>query len=104
MCTSRTQTRPNQQRNERGSRILRERWISQSDSKINVKDEQRSNHLEVQERMRPNGTALYELHEDAKCRVPNNMIEIYVVTSMDYVMCRGRGSLEEYDEQTISAR
>ena len=50
------------------------------------------------------GTALCELHENAKCRVPNNMIEIRVVDSMDYVMCRGRGSLEERDEQAISTR
>ena len=50
------------------------------------------------------GTALCELHENAKCRVPNNIIEICVVNSMDYVMCKGRGNLEERDEQTISTR
>ena len=49
--------------------------------------------------MHPKETSLCELHENAKCRVLNNMIEICVVNSMDYVMCRGRGSLEEHDEQ-----
>ena len=44
------------------------------------------------------GTALCELYENAKCRVPNNMTKICVVNSMDYVMCTGRGSLEEHDE------
>ena len=32
------------------------------------------------------------------------MFKIYVVNSMDYVMCKGRGNLEERDEQTISTR
>ena len=54
--------------------------------------------------MRPKGTALSELHEDTKCKVPNNMIEICVVNSMDYVICSGRRSLEEHDEQAISTR
>ena len=44
------------------------------------------------------GTALCELHENAKRRVPNNMIKICAVNSMDHVMCRGKESLEEYDE------
>ena len=44
------------------------------------------------------------LHENAKRRVPNNMTEICAVKSKDYVMCRGRGSLEERDEQAISTR
>ena len=54
--------------------------------------------------MRPKRTTLCELHENAKCRVPNNMTEICVMNSNDYVMCSGRGSLEEYDEQVISTR
>ena len=54
--------------------------------------------------MRPKRTALCELHEDAKCRVLSDMTEIYAANSMDYVMCRGRGSLEERDEQVTSAR
>ena len=54
--------------------------------------------------MRPKGTALYELHENAKCRAPNNMIEICVVNSKDCVMCSGKGSLEKHDEQAISTR
>ena len=48
--------------------------------------------------MRPKRTALCELHENAKYEVPNNMTEICAVNSMDHVMCRGRGSLEEHDE------
>ena len=35
---------------------------------------------------------------------PNNMTEICAVNSKDYVMCSGRGSLEERDEQMISTR
>ena len=54
--------------------------------------------------MCPKGTALCELHENAKCRVPNNMIEIWVVNSIDHVMCRERGSLKEHDEYAISTR
>ena len=54
--------------------------------------------------MRPKGTIPCELHENAKCRVPNNMTEICVVNSKDYVMCSGMGSLEEHDEQEISTR
>ena len=37
-------------------------------------------------------------------KVHNNMIEICAMNSMDYVMCRGGGSLEEHDEQVITAR
>ena len=40
-------------------------------------------------------TALCELYENAKCRVPNNMIEICVSDSKNYVMCNGKGGLEE---------
>ena len=54
--------------------------------------------------MRPKGTALCELHENAKCMVLNNMTEICVVNSKDHVMCSGRGSLERHDEQAISTR
>ena len=54
--------------------------------------------------MRPKRTALCELHENAKCGVPNNMIEICVMNSKDYVMCWGRESLEGHDEQAISTR
>ena len=54
--------------------------------------------------MHPKGTALCELHENAKCRVPNNMTEICAVNSKDYVMCSGMGSLKEHDEQVISTR
>ena len=54
--------------------------------------------------MRPKGTSLCELHENAKCRVPNNMIEICIVNHKDYVMCQGRESLEGHDEQAISIR
>ena len=50
------------------------------------------------------GIALCELHENTKCRAPNNMTEICVVNSMDYVMCKGRESLGEHDEQAISTR
>ena len=59
--------------------------------------------LEYRKKMRPKGTTLCELHENGKCK-PNNMTEIYVVNSKDYVMCSGRGSLEEHDEQEISTR
>ena len=45
--------------------------------------------------MCPKETALCELYENAKCKVPNNMIEICVTDSKNYVMCSGRGSLEE---------
>ena len=54
--------------------------------------------------MRPKGVVLCELHENAKDRVPNNMTEICDVNSKDYVMCSGRGSLKEHDEQAISTR
>ena len=54
--------------------------------------------------MHPKRTALCELHENTKCRVPNNMIEICVVNSMDYVICSGRGTQEEHDDQAISTR
>ena len=54
--------------------------------------------------MHPKGAALCELHENTKGRVPNNMTEICDVNSKDYVMCNGRGSLEEHDEQAISKR
>ena len=50
------------------------------------------------------GTSLCKLHENAKCEVSNNMTEICIVNSKDYVMCNGRGSLEEHDEQTIITR
>ena len=45
--------------------------------------------------MYPKETTLCELHKNAKCRAPNNMIELSVANSKDYVMCSGRGSLEE---------
>ena len=45
--------------------------------------------------MCPKETALCELYKNAKCKVPNNMIEICVTDSKNYVMCSGRGSLEE---------
>ena len=48
--------------------------------------------------MRPKGIALCELHENVKCEVPNNMTEICAMNSMDHVMCREKGSLEEHDE------
>ena len=50
------------------------------------------------------GIALCELHENTKCRVTNNMTKISVVNSKDCVMCSGRGSLKEDDEQAISTR
>ena len=50
------------------------------------------------------GDSLCELHENAKCRVPNNMTEICVMIWKDYVMCIGRRSLEEHDEQAISTK
>ena len=50
------------------------------------------------------GTALCELHEKAKCKEPNNMTEICAMNLKDYVLCSGRESLEEHDEQTISTR
>ena len=48
--------------------------------------------------MRSKGTALCELHENAKNWMPNNMTEICVANSKDCVMCSGKGSLEEHDE------
>ena len=54
--------------------------------------------------MSMNEIALCELHENAKRRAPNNMTEICVMNSMDCVTCRGRGSLEEHDEQAISTK
>ena len=54
--------------------------------------------------MSMNEIALCELHENAKRRAPNNMTEICVMNSKDYVMCSGRGSIEEHDEQAISTR
>ena len=60
------------------------------------------NHPGIQERMCPKGTSLCELHENSKSRVSNNTIEICVVNLNDYVMCRGRGSLEGHDEEAIS--
>ena len=36
--------------------------------------------------------------------MPNNMTEICAVNSKDYVMCNGKGSFEEHDEQAISTR
>ena len=59
--------------------------------------------LEYRKKMRPKGTALCELHENGKCK-SNNMTEIYVMNSKDYVMCSGRGSLKEHDEQEINTR
>ena len=35
---------------------------------------------------------------------PINLIEICVANSKDYVMCGGRGGLEEHDEQAISTK
>ena len=49
--------------------------------------------------MCPKGVALCELHENVKDRAPNNMTEICDMNSKDYVMCSGKGSLEEHDEQ-----
>ena len=54
--------------------------------------------------MRLKGTALCGLHENVKGRVPNNMTEICDMNSKDYVICSGKGSLEEHDEQAISTR
>ena len=54
--------------------------------------------------MRPKGTALCELHENTKCKVPNNMTKICVMNSKDYVICRGREGLEEHDEQAIRTK
>ena len=54
--------------------------------------------------MRPKGTALCELHENVKCRGPSNMTEICAMNSKDYVMCSGKRSLEEHDEQAINTR
>ena len=54
--------------------------------------------------MHPKGTTLCELHENAKGRVPNNMTEICVVNSKDYIMYSGRESVEEHDDQAISTR
>ena len=54
--------------------------------------------------MHPKGTVLCELYENAKSRMPNNMTEICAVNSKDYVMCSGKGSFEEHDEQAISTR
>ena len=34
----------------------------------------------------------------------NNMTEICVMNSKDYVMCNGKGNIEEYDEEAISTR
>ena len=48
--------------------------------------------------MCPKGMIVCALHENVKRKMPNNMIEICVVNSMDHVMCRRRGSLEEHDE------
>ena len=60
--------------------------------------------LEYRKKMRPKGTALCELHENGKCK-SNNMTEIYVMNSKDYVMCYGGWeALEEHDEQAISTR
>ena len=39
--------------------------------------------------------ALRELHGNAKCRVPNDMTEVCVVNSKDYVMSNEKGNLEE---------
>ena len=41
--------------------------------------------------MCPKETALCELYENAKCKVPNSMIEICVTDSKNYVMYSGRG-------------
>ena len=54
--------------------------------------------------MRPKGTTIFVLHENAKCRVPNNMTEICAANSKNYVMCNGRGSLEEHGEEMINTR
>ena len=48
--------------------------------------------------MCPKGMTVCALHENVKRKMLNNMIEICVVNSMDHVMCRRRGSLEEHDE------
>ena len=44
------------------------------------------------------GDSLCDLHENDRCRVPNNMTEIRVVISKDRVMCSERGNLEKHDE------
>ena len=54
--------------------------------------------------MHPKGTVLCELYENAKSRMPNNMTEICVMNSKDYVICRGREGLEEHDEQAIRTK
>ena len=51
--------------------------------------------LEYKKEMCPKETVLRKLYENAKCKVPNSMIEIYVMDSKNHVMCNGRGSLEE---------
>ena len=51
--------------------------------------------LEYKKEMCPKETVLRKLYENAKCKVPNSMIEICVMDSKNHVMCNGRGSLEE---------
>ena len=45
--------------------------------------------------MCPKETILCELHEHAKCKVPNNMTKVCVVNSKDYVVSSEKGNLEE---------
>ena len=54
--------------------------------------------------MRPKGTVVCILHENAKHRVLDNMTKICTANSKDCVMCSGRGSLEEHSEKMISTK
>ena len=40
-------------------------------------------------------TVLREIHGSSKCRVPNDMIEVCVVNSKDYVLSNEKRNLEE---------
>ena len=45
--------------------------------------------------MYPENTVLREIHGSAKCRVPNDMTEVCVVNSKNYVLSNEKRNLEE---------
>ena len=55
--------------------------FSKSDSKIDVKVEQQSNHQRAQEQMRTNGKNIRVPYEDTRHKVSNNMTKTCVTSS-----------------------
>ena len=69
--------------NKKGSKILREKWISQSAFEVALR-------IWTPSKTSPKVTR--------KKHIRDNMTKICVVNSTNYVMCSRRGNLEEHDE------